>query len=121
MERRTIQGTNGTTIRREVVEHPGAVVILPILDDGRIVMIRNFRYGVERELLELPAGTRDEGAGCSCWDGLTVSPRRCLESCRSGSEYRIIFYIVLVPWLLSRLQQGRTWVACYRGERGLSR
>lgn len=61
VERRTIASTNGKTIRREVVVHPGAVVILPILDDGRIVMIRNYRYGVGRELLELPAGTRDEG------------------------------------------------------------
>jgi len=47
-------------IERDVVVHPGAVVILPILDDGRIVLIRNFRYTVERELYELPAGTRSK-------------------------------------------------------------
>ena len=34
-------------------------MILPLLDDGRVVMIRNFRYTVGRELLELPAGTRE--------------------------------------------------------------
>ncbi len=39
--------------------HPGAVVILPLLDAGRIVMIRNYRHSVQRELLELPAGTRE--------------------------------------------------------------
>ncbi len=44
-------------ITRDVVVHPGAVVILPILDDRRIVMIRNYRYTVESELRELPAGT----------------------------------------------------------------
>jgi ADP-ribose pyrophosphatase len=44
-------------VARDVVVHPGAVVILPILSNGRIVMIRNYRYTVERELWELPAGT----------------------------------------------------------------
>lgn len=43
----------------DIVVHPGAAVILPILDDGRIVMIRNHRITIERELLELPAGTLD--------------------------------------------------------------
>lgn len=46
---------------RAVVVHPGAAVILPILDDGRIVMIRNQRPAIDRELLELPAGTIDPG------------------------------------------------------------
>ncbi|MGB2985117.1 MAG: NUDIX hydrolase [Phycisphaerae bacterium] len=46
-------------VSRDVVVHPGAVVILPILDDRHIVMIRNYRYIVESELWELPAGTRE--------------------------------------------------------------
>ena len=41
--------------------HPGAVVVLPLLDDGRIVMIHNFRHTMEEELLELPAGTLAPG------------------------------------------------------------
>ncbi len=57
VERRVITGPDGTTMTREVVVHPGAVVILPILDKRRIVMIRNFRHSVGEELLELPAGT----------------------------------------------------------------
>ncbi len=44
---------------RQVVVHPGAVVILLLLDDRRVVMIRDYRYTVEQELLELPAGTRE--------------------------------------------------------------
>ncbi len=44
-------------VARDVVVHPGAVVILPILDMHRMVMIRNYRYTVEDELWELPAGT----------------------------------------------------------------
>lgn len=46
---------------REVVEHPGAVAILPVLDDGRLVLVRQFRYAVGRPLLEVPAGTREPG------------------------------------------------------------
>jgi len=39
------------------VTHPGAVVVLPILDDGRIVFIRQFRHALDEILWELPAGT----------------------------------------------------------------
>lgn len=41
---------------REVVRHPGAVLVLPVLGDGRIVLIRNFRVAVDQRLWELPAG-----------------------------------------------------------------
>lgn len=53
---------------REVVVHPGAVAILPLLDDGRIVLIRNQRLTIGQELLELPAGTLEPGEpprGCA--------------------------------------------------------
>ena len=42
---------------RETVQHPGAVAILPLLDDGRVCLIRNFRTAVGQTLIELPAGT----------------------------------------------------------------
>lgn len=56
----TVAGAGGTAIRREVIRHPGAVVILPILEDAganQIVFIRNERIAVGRTLWELPAGT----------------------------------------------------------------
>lgn len=46
--------------RREVVVHPGAVVILPVMEDGRVLMIRNHRYSVHQVLIELPAGTLEK-------------------------------------------------------------
>ena len=46
---------------REVVRHPGAVVILPLLDDGRVCFIRNYRVAVDQTLIELPAGTLEPG------------------------------------------------------------
>jgi ADP-ribose pyrophosphatase len=45
---------------REVISHPGSVVVLPVLDDGRIVMIRQYRHAARRYLWELVAGRMDE-------------------------------------------------------------
>ena len=59
VERRVFTGADGQSVTREVVVHPGAVVILPIVDSRRIVMIRNLRYTIEQELWELPAGTAE--------------------------------------------------------------
>jgi ADP-ribose pyrophosphatase len=52
---------NGRLKQREVVRHPGSVVILPLLDDDRICLIENHRVAVNRLLVELPAGTLDAG------------------------------------------------------------
>lgn len=56
-----VRTSSGRTATREVVEHPGAVAILPVLEDGSMVLVRQFRYAVGRELLEVPAGTREHG------------------------------------------------------------
>ncbi|MBL0926312.1 MAG: NUDIX hydrolase [Phycisphaerales bacterium] len=66
-EQVTIAGRDGRPLTREVVRHPGAVVIIPILEPerpggpSRLVMIRNLRIALARELLEFPAGTRERG------------------------------------------------------------
>ncbi len=53
----TVRIPNGTETIREVVEHPGAVVIAAIDFDGRVLFVKQYRHAVGRELLELPAGT----------------------------------------------------------------
>lgn len=60
---------DGSTASREYVRHPGAVAIVPLLDDGRLVLERQFRYPVGQVLLELPAGKLDAGE----------SPLRCAQ------------------------------------------
>ncbi len=52
---------DGKTIRRDVVLHPGAVVILPILDAEHIVLLRNHRFAIGETLWEVPAGTVEVG------------------------------------------------------------
>lgn len=57
VEKRFQTGRSGKQLERHVILHPGAVGILPILDDGRIVMIRQYRVAVDDVLVEIPAGT----------------------------------------------------------------
>lgn len=64
LEQVSFRASNGTQVVREVVRHPGAVVILPLLEEGgedRIVLIRNFRLSIGDCLWEIPAGTRAKG------------------------------------------------------------
>ncbi len=61
VERLSQVAPDGTEHIREVVRHPGAVTILPLLDDGRVCFVRNFRAAVDRTLIELPAGTLEPG------------------------------------------------------------
>ena len=56
-----LQGTDGETYVREVIRHPGAVVLLPLIDRDTVVLIENHRPSVGQTLLELPAGTRELG------------------------------------------------------------
>lgn len=52
---------NGNTAYREVIEHPGGVAILPLLPDGTVLCVRQWRYPYGQALLELPAGKLDLG------------------------------------------------------------
>ena len=55
--RETITSDSGKTKTREIIRHPGACVIVPLLDDGRVCLIRNWRIAAGQTLIELPAGT----------------------------------------------------------------
>lgn len=57
----TFTAPDGTTIRRDLIRHPGAVVILPVLDAGHVVLLRNHRFVIDETLWELPAGTLEPG------------------------------------------------------------
>ena len=50
---------NGHTASRELIRHVGAVCVIPVLDDGRVVVERQYRYPVDRVLTEIPAGKLD--------------------------------------------------------------
>ena len=56
-----IEYNNGNKAVREVAEHPGGAVVVPITDDGKIVMVTQHRFPVNEILLELPAGKLSKG------------------------------------------------------------
>ncbi|MCY7823582.1 ADP-ribose pyrophosphatase [Bacillus spizizenii] len=52
---------NGKTSKREIVKHPGAVAILAVTDEGKIIMVKQFRKPLERAIVEIPAGKLEKG------------------------------------------------------------
>ena len=57
--RDTVRLPNGGTAPRELSRHVGAVCIVPLLDDGRVIVERQFRYPVNEVITEIPAGKRN--------------------------------------------------------------
>jgi ADP-ribose pyrophosphatase len=72
--RDTVRLPDGGETTREYVVHPGAVMMIPMLDDGRLVMERQFRYPMGRVMIEFPAGKLDAGE-----DPLACARRELLE------------------------------------------
>ena len=65
---------DGSESTREYIRHPGAVAIVPLLPDGRVLLERQFRYPLRREFIEIPAGKREAGE-----DPLETAKRELLE------------------------------------------
>lgn len=61
VQRDTVALPDGTQATREYIRHPGAVMVVPLLDDGRLLMERQWRHPLQRILLEFPAGKLDPG------------------------------------------------------------
>jgi ADP-ribose pyrophosphatase len=69
---------------REIVEHPGAVVIVAVDEDGRVALVRQLREATRKQLLELPAGTLEPGE-----EPLTTAQRELAEETGlTGGEWR---------------------------------
>jgi len=58
--RSTFRGPDGDEFERHIVHHPGAVAVVPLHEDGTVTLVRQYRPALERDLLEVPAGTRDD-------------------------------------------------------------
>jgi ADP-ribose pyrophosphatase len=67
---------DGTTGRREYIRHPGAVIMLALLDDETVLLERQFRYPLGRHFYELPAGKIDRGE-----EPLATAKRELMEEC----------------------------------------
>ncbi|HYB97316.1 MAG TPA: NUDIX hydrolase [Vicinamibacterales bacterium] len=73
---------SGHTVDMEIVRHPGSVVLLPIPEPGAIILIRQYRYTIDRWIWELPAGSLkpdedpDEAAARECEEEIGLAPAR---------------------------------------------
>ena len=70
----TVRLPDGTEATRELIRHPGAVMIIPQLPDGRLLLERQFRYPLNRVFIEFPAGKLDAGE-----EPLACAQRELLE------------------------------------------
>jgi ADP-ribose pyrophosphatase len=75
----TIETPDGRRHERDVVLHPGAVTVVAVLPDSRILLVRQYRHAAGTVLLELPAGTLDRLEDGSIEDPAVAGPRELFE------------------------------------------
>lgn len=95
----TVLLPNGNKATREVVEHPGAVAIIPVNEKNKIIMVRQYRQPAGEVLLELPAGKKDQG------EAPLVCARRELEE-ETGyvaREWKELFSFYTTPGFSNEL------------------
>ncbi len=86
VQRDTVHLPNGKQSKREYIRHPGAVVILPLFDDGSVLLERQFRYPLHDVFIEFPAGKIDPGE-----DPLVCAKRELQEETGySATDWRFV-------------------------------
>jgi ADP-ribose pyrophosphatase len=95
VRRDQIRLPDGGTAQREYIVHPGAVMIVPVLDDGRLVIERQWRYPLSRVMTEFPAGKLEDGEPpleCAIRELIEETGYRASEWARAGILHNAIAY-----------------------------
>jgi ADP-ribose pyrophosphatase len=95
LRRDRVRLPDGREAGREYVAHPGAVMVVPIADDGRLVMERQYRYPIGRVMLEFPAGKLDPGEStltCGVRELAEETGYRAAEWARAGLLNNAVAY-----------------------------
>ncbi len=112
----TIQLPDGQESKREIVVHRGAVCIVAITDRQEVLMVRQFRLAAGKALLEIPAGTLEEGE-----DPLECAKRELLEETGySAKELRPLFAAYLAPGYSTELIHSYLATGLFKPEKLLS-
>ncbi|NIC43477.1 NUDIX domain-containing protein [Aquabacterium sp. A08] len=94
-QRDTVRLPDGREAVREYIVHPGAVMVIPLLDDGRVVLERQYRYPLHRAMIEFPAGKLDPGEpvlACAQRELWEETGYRAVEWARAGVLHPVISY-----------------------------
>ena len=75
----TVERADGRRARRDVAAHPGAVAVVPLDAEGRVLLVRQYRHPAGRVLLEIPAGTLDRDPASGATEDPAAAARRELE------------------------------------------
>ncbi|HET7796215.1 MAG TPA: NUDIX hydrolase [Rhizobacter sp.] len=102
---------DGSKAAREYIVHPGAVMIVPLLDDGRVVVERQFRYPMGKVMLEFPAGKLDAGEPplqCAVRELTEETGYTAREWARAGILHNAIAYSTegIEVWFARGLELG---------------
>jgi ADP-ribose pyrophosphatase len=102
---------NGATASREYIVHPGAVMVVPLLDDGRLVIERQYRYPVAQVMVEFPAGKLEAGEpplACAIRELAEETGYRATEWARAGILHNAIAYSTegIEVWFARGLRLG---------------
>jgi ADP-ribose pyrophosphatase len=95
VRRDTVALPDGSQATREYIVHPGAVMVVPLLDDGRLVMERQHRHPMGKVMLEFPAGKIDPGEApfaCAVRELAEETGYRAAEWARAGILHNAIAY-----------------------------
>jgi ADP-ribose pyrophosphatase len=91
----TVQLPDGASTGREYIVHPGAVMVIPLLPDGHVVLERQFRYPVQQVMIEFPAGKIDPGEeplACARRELLEETGYSAREWARAGMLHPVVSY-----------------------------
>lgn len=95
VRRDVVRLPDASTATREYIVHPGAAVVVPLLDDGRLVMERQWRYPLDRAMLEFPAGKLEPGEPsftCASRELAEETGYHAAEWARAGRLHNAIAY-----------------------------
>jgi ADP-ribose pyrophosphatase len=111
VRRDTVRLPDGSETAREYIVHPGAVAIVPLLDDGRLLLERQYRYPMGRVMLEFPAGKLDAGEdplACAVRELAEETGYRAAQWARAGILHNAIAYSTegIEIWFARGLRAG---------------
>lgn len=113
----TVELPNGFTVDLETIRHPGAAAVVPVKDDGTVVLIRQFRHAAGGFIYEIPAGKLDQGE-----DPLNCAKRELEEEVGyRASSFQLLSSIFTAPGFADEVIHIYKAIGLTKGQQQLDR